>query len=174
MKITISGKSGSGKSTIAKKLAKKLNFEYISMGKIYRDYAEKNNLELIKVNEMAGKDKAFDKKIDDYQKTLNKKDNFILDSRLGNYFIKNNFSLFIDVDDLIRAKRVYDDKRKNESYNSIEEVKKELIRRDKLDNERFNRLYNYEFLKKTNYDLIIDSSDKTVNRIVNKIINKLT
>ena len=174
MKITISGKSGSGKSSIAKELAKKLNLDYISMGKIYRDYAEENNLELIEVNEMANKDNTFDQKIDEYQKTLNKKDNFVLDSRLGNCFIKDNYSIFIDVNDLIRAKRVYNDKRDNENYNSIEEVKRELIRRDKLDNERFNRLYDYEFLKKSNYDLVIDSSDKSINRIVNKIINKLT
>ncbi len=55
MKIAIDGPAGSGKSTIAKKLASKLNIEYIDTGAMYRAlayYMNQNNLPLeeLKIN----------------------------------------------------------------------------------------------------------------------------
>ena len=55
MKIAIDGTAGSGKSTIAKKLARKLNIEYIDTGAMYRAlayYMNQNNLSLeeLKIN----------------------------------------------------------------------------------------------------------------------------
>lgn len=55
MKIAIDGPAGSGKSTIAKKLARKLNIEYIDTGAMYRAlayYMNQNNLSLeeLKIN----------------------------------------------------------------------------------------------------------------------------
>lgn len=55
MKIAIDGPAGSGKSTIAKKLASKLNIEYIDTGAMYRAlayYMNQNNLSLeeLKIN----------------------------------------------------------------------------------------------------------------------------
>lgn len=55
MKIAIDGPAGSGKSTIAKKLARKLNIEYIDTGAMYRAlayYMNQNNLPLeeLKIN----------------------------------------------------------------------------------------------------------------------------
>lgn len=55
MKIAIDGPAGSGKSTIAKKLASKLNIEYIDTGAMYRAlayYMNQNDLSLeeLKIN----------------------------------------------------------------------------------------------------------------------------
>lgn len=56
MKIAIDGPAGSGKSTIAKKVAKKLGIEYIDTGAMYRAlafYMNENNLSLQELkNEM--------------------------------------------------------------------------------------------------------------------------
>ena len=49
MKIAIDGPAGSGKSTIAKKVAKTLGIEYIDTGAMYRAlafYMNENNLSL--------------------------------------------------------------------------------------------------------------------------------
>ena len=40
MKISITGDLGSGKSTVAKQLAKDLGFDYISTGTIFREIAK--------------------------------------------------------------------------------------------------------------------------------------
>ena len=46
--ITISGTPGSGKSTVAKILEKKLGIKYIYSGLIFRQLAEEHNMELEK------------------------------------------------------------------------------------------------------------------------------
>lgn len=51
MKIAIDGPAGSGKSTIAKLLSKKLNFEYIDTGALYRAITYLLNKESINLND---------------------------------------------------------------------------------------------------------------------------
>ncbi|OYT61348.1 hypothetical protein B6U81_03145 [Thermoplasmatales archaeon ex4484_30] len=46
-RITISGLPGSGTTTIANLLKKKLNLQYIYAGKIFRKMAEENEMELL-------------------------------------------------------------------------------------------------------------------------------
>jgi cytidylate kinase len=41
MKIALDGPAGAGKSTVAKSLAKKLNYTYINTGALYRAYTLK-------------------------------------------------------------------------------------------------------------------------------------
>lgn len=53
MIIAIDGKAGTGKSTVARKLAKKLNYTYIDTGAMYRAvayYCFKNNVEITEEN----------------------------------------------------------------------------------------------------------------------------
>ena len=46
MIIAISGKAGSGKSTIAELLAKKLKLKHYSIGNLMREMAKKKNISL--------------------------------------------------------------------------------------------------------------------------------
>ena len=47
MIITISGKAGSGKSTVAKELAKQLNLQHFSIGDIMRKMAKEKNISVM-------------------------------------------------------------------------------------------------------------------------------
>ena len=92
MIITISGKAGSGKSTVAKQLAKKLNLKHYSIGDIMRQIAKERNLSLNELSKLAEKDKSIDTELDKKQLELRNKKDFIIDGRLTAYFIpKANF-----------------------------------------------------------------------------------
>ena len=51
--ITISGMLGSGKSTVAKILAQKLDYGYYSTGNAQREIAQKRGLTTLELNQLA-------------------------------------------------------------------------------------------------------------------------
>ena len=107
MKIAISGDLGSGISSVAKCLSEKLNFKYLSMGDIFRDFANKKGLTVLELNEKAKIDKTIDEGIDlSLRRKANLSENMVIDSRLAWYFVKNAFKVYISVDEVVAAKRI--------------------------------------------------------------------
>ncbi|MCH9028900.1 MAG: nucleoside monophosphate kinase, partial [Bacteroidetes bacterium] len=64
MIITISGKAGSGKSTVAKELARKLELKHYSIGDLMRQMAKEKNISLTELGKLAEKDDSIDKELD--------------------------------------------------------------------------------------------------------------
>ena len=87
MIITISGSPGAGKSTVAKLVAKKLKLKYYSIGILLRNLARKRKISLLEISKLAEKSPKIDRELDDAQIKLGKRDNFVLDSRLGYHFV---------------------------------------------------------------------------------------
>ena len=91
MKITLGGTAGSGKSTAAKLLAKKLGYKHYSMGDFQREIAEEKGISLLELGKLEEKVKSLDEEVDQRQIELGRKeDNFVIDSRLGFHFIPNS------------------------------------------------------------------------------------
>ena len=138
MIITISGTAGSGKSTIGKLLAKKLNLKHYSTGDFMRKIAKKRNISLIELSELAEADLSIDQEIDNFSKDLAKQDNFIIDSRLAYHFIPNSIKIFLDANLGIRAQRISKDKRTDEPQD-LQKLKKEIQQREKSEKKRFHK-----------------------------------
>ncbi|PIN81309.1 cytidylate kinase, partial [Candidatus Woesearchaeota archaeon CG10_big_fil_rev_8_21_14_0_10_32_9] len=66
MKITISGNLGSGKSTVAKMLAKDLGYSHYSTGDFMRKMAEERGITLLELGKIAENDSSIDYELDDY------------------------------------------------------------------------------------------------------------
>lgn len=172
MIITISGTPGSGKSTLAKNLASKLNLNHYSTGDFMRKIAKERNISLIKLSELAESDLSIDQEIDNYTKELARQDNFVIDSRLAYYFIPNSIKIFLDADLDERAKRIAQDKRKDEP-SEIKKVKKEIQKRQESEKTRYQELYNLNPYNHDNFDLVIDTTDLQPQEVVEKVIEFL-
>ncbi|MDD3262268.1 MAG: cytidylate kinase family protein [Candidatus Absconditabacteria bacterium] len=173
MLITITGKAGSGKSTAAKALAEKLGYEYISIGSMKRIIAQQMGLSILEFNELGERpenQKEFDFKYEDYQKSLDPKSKIVLESRLGFFCQPKSFKIFLTVDEESAAKRIFKDKRSTDNYISWEEVLEKTKIRDKEDVQRYQKLYGVDYSDHKNYDLIYDSTDKTIEETVADII----
>jgi cytidylate kinase len=171
MRITITGPPGSGKSTVAKLLAKKLKLTHYSAGDIRRKLAAKKGISLAELNKKDEKTHETDKIVDDYQIKLGKtKDNFVIDGRLPAFFIPNSIKIFLDVDPLIGAKRVMDRRKGVEVYKNVKEAAKKLKERDKSDQKRYKQLYGINYADKKKYDLVIDTTKTKAEGIVKQII----
>ncbi len=159
MNITITGKLGSGKSTICREL-KSMGYEVITAGDIFRDVAAEKGLTVVELNELAQNDTSIDKLIDSRTAELGKiKDRCIFDCRLGWFFVPDSFKVFIDVDIQTAAMRIMNDTgRVAETYKSVEEAIKAIQKRQELEQDRYIKLYNADIYDLGNYDKVLDSS----------------
>src|SRR3989338_11659150 len=99
MIIVISGRAGSGKSTIAKALSKRLNLKHYSMGDLTRQVAKERGITLLELGKLEESDDSIDRAIDNKQRELGKGDNFVIDGRLSAFFIPHaTFKIFLVLD----------------------------------------------------------------------------
>jgi len=187
--VTIDGPSSSGKSTLAKRLAKKLSILHIDSGSIYRAvtlYALQNNLLLngkflmkklinilsmssislkensngifkMHINNLDVENKirgskvskhvseiAKHKKIRDFvlkiQRDISKNKSIVMDGRdIGSFvFPDADVKFYIDSSIKTRSIRRFNQLKKIEKKLSVDEVKYDLLSRDKIDKNRKN------------------------------------
>ena len=175
MIITISGNQGAGKKTIAKKLAEKLGYKNISVGDLRGEIAIEHNMTIDELNEIGKIDDWVHKKAD--QKIINigkEKDNFVIDGWIAYHFIPHSYKIFLEVDEIIGTKRIFQNQRPDEkACNTIEELKEMLKIRLNMTREQLQKYYGVNFLNKSNYDYILDTSNLTPEEVINKIKEKI-
>jgi len=183
--ITISGDPGSGKSTIAQELAKKLKAKRIYVGEIRRKIAKKKGLTLAELNKYAEKhpetDVDIDKKVATKARQLAKKYPVIVEGRTQFYFIPESFKLYIKVNLNEGAKRIWQQMQsekaksaRNEGkINSLTQLKKSIRQRVFSDKKRYQKYYGLDHTKKSNYDFVLDTSHLTKKQQITKIWPKI-
>ncbi|OGF25327.1 hypothetical protein A2331_03875 [Candidatus Falkowbacteria bacterium RIFOXYB2_FULL_34_18] len=170
MIISISGTAGSGKSTVAKGLAKKLKFKHYSMGDLQREVAEEMGVSIVELGELEKTDPSIDRMIDKKQRELGKKeDNFVIDAWLAPFFIPHAIKFFLDADIGERAKRRVVAKRTTESYQRQEDAERAIAQRENTNRERWIKFYGFDFREKKNYDYIIDTTNSNVREVLKKV-----
>lgn len=176
MHITITGNLGSGKSTICKILSEKYNFEIYSTGKVQRELARQMNMTTLELNQLMCSDHKYDNMIDDTTAKIsreNKDKDIIFDSRLAWHFVEHSFKVFVSVSLEVAAERVMMDTRgAEEKYTSLEEAKKLLAERAATEKLRYKEIYNLNYMDFSNYDLVIDSTFCTQDKIAEIILNE--
>jgi len=166
MIITISGAPGSGKSTIAKKLAEKLDWQRYYIGGLRREAAKKRGMTLAEYNKLGETDPSTDLEVDRYQEELGKThNNIIVEGRTSWHFIPHSLKIYIDVDLKIGAQRIFkelqDDKSRNENNNlhTLDSVIKNLQERIQCDKRRYKKYFKIDVYNTKNYDFILDTSN---------------
>jgi len=149
MIITITGLPGSGKTSVAKDLAKHIHIKYYSMGNLVRKIAKKRKIPL--KNLIKNNSKLVDE-MDKIQKHIAKiHKNAIIDSRLGAYLIKNAHArIYIYAPLKLRVKRI--SKRDEKPYKfSLNET----LSRERDEIKHYKEEYNVDYRNKKLYNIII-------------------
>lgn len=176
MILTLTGLPGAGKSTIAKLLSERLNMPWHSMGDLRGKLARERGLTIDELNTLGETEAFTDKDVDAYQTKLGKtQDNFIVDGRLSWHFIPHSLKIFLDIDEDEAARRIFraakQGLRKDEKpYASVEEVKERVKARIASDQKRYQKYYGLDYLNRSHYNLVIDTTTLTPEQIVNHIL----
>lgn len=208
--IAIDGPAGAGKSTIAKKIAEILSFEYIDTGSMYRALtlkilglkldpkSEKNVIDIMRDTVIDFQDnhiyldgEKVDKQIREniinknvsyiakikeiredmvrIQRQLALTKSVIMDGRdIGTIVLPNaDYKFFITASVDERANRRYKELlEKGEMEISFDQIKKEIINRDRIDSTRKNSP-----LIQSEDSYLLDTTNKTIDECVNEIIS---
>jgi cytidylate kinase len=209
--IAVDGPAGAGKSTVAKKIADKLNILYIDTGAMYRAVTLniiKNNIDLkddesiqrllenieitlkgekiylnqkdvskkirsTEVNRLVSPVSAMPivrEKLVKLQRDMASLNSVIMDGRdIGTNVLKNaDVKIYLTASIDERAKRRYlEMKEKGIAADlDLDAVKKDIIMRDKIDSER-----TLNPLKKAEDAIIVETTDKSIDEVVNEIID---
>lgn len=174
--ITISGNIASGKSEVSKLLAEKLSFELYKASSEFRRQAREKNMTLVEFNEYLEDRPELDVYVDNCTNEYVKdKENIVVDARLGFYFIKGAFDVFLESDIDEAAKRLFvaaASRGKEEEYGSVEEAKKGIERREQAEKIRYFKRYGIDVTNMNNYTCVIDTTNITSADVVDKIIEQ--
>ncbi|WP_274954389.1 (d)CMP kinase [Anaerostipes butyraticus] len=212
--IAIDGPAGAGKSTIAKTIAKKLEFIYVDTGAMYRamalyfirngiDPSDENAINaacadvhvgiayengaqqvllngenvtgLIRTEEvgnMASKTSAYPTvraTLLDLQRDLAKKADILMDGRdIGTNVLPDaDLKIYLTASSEIRARRRYNELIEKGEKADLAQIEKDIIIRDKQDMER-----KIAPLKKAEDAVLVDSSDMTIEEVVECILEE--
>ncbi len=175
--ITISGRIGSGATTLAHKLSEILNWEMMDGGKLFREYTRDHGY-------AKDRDDAFDLEYEEKLKSMLKTDSHqIIQSHLAGFDaqgIEGVFKVLLICEDEegndktdIRIDRLV-----NRDNMSVDEAKTETQERDKQNLEKWRKLYadndsDWVYWDKKYYDLVINTyshnQDQTLHLVLEKV-----
>ena len=166
--ISLAGDLASGKGTVSEILIKDLNYGIYRNGEYARKLAIEKGLDITSFNSYLAEHPEIDLQIEkSAAEYAEEHDEFIIDARLGWYAVPESFKIYLRVDIDVAAKRAFEDsKRKStESFETVEQQKEDMQKRYKLENERYWNLYHVHKDDMNNYDLVIDTTDKTPEQV---------
>ena len=177
MLISITGRLGSGKSTICGILNKEYGFEIFSTGTINREFARSLGITTLELNERLKTDPGLDKQIDGTvtRLSIEKKDEkLIFDSRMAWHFAKNTFKIFLTIEPMEAAVRVMKNQRGcEEHYENVDEACAKLIERSRVERDRFVDIYGVDYYDYNNFNIVIDTTSRTPDEVVALIMENL-
>ena len=154
--ITVSGKSGSGKSLGGMAIAKALKLKYVGAGKILRNIAKERGIDLVKMSEIRGPE--IDHEMDKQNLKLAMEGNVVLDGRLTGWAAGDwtDVKIYYVCSMKIKAERVAE-----RDNIPIEEAEEMLTKRDKEDHKKYYELYGINSYDESIYDIIINNEKLT-------------
>lgn len=176
MIVSISGLQGSGKSTIAERLAKTLGWPRYYMGGLRREAAKKRGLTLAEYNKLGESDPSTDLEVDKYQEELGKtEDNFVIEGRTSWYFIPHSLKIYLDVNTRVGAERIFKDlqqennRNEGDDLNTVEKVLTSVTNRFNSDQIRYKKYFNIDVYDKNNYDFYLNTTDLSPEEAFSKV-----
>jgi len=175
--ICICGLAGSGKSTVAKLLAKKYGLKYYSGGDalkalaIEAGYKPKGEgwwetSEGLKFLRKRVNDPRFDKKVDEKLLEFAEKGNVVLDSWTMPWLLKTGFKIWLEASPETRAKRVA----KRDGI-PLKEALKAVKEKERQTREIYRKLYGFSLGEDfAPFHLIVDTENLTIREVYQTII----
>ncbi len=165
MIIAIAGFAGSGKTTLGRVLAEKLNYALVSPS--FKDLANKEGISLMEFQRKAEQDKNVDLKFDAYVKSEASKGNCVVTTWLAPWMVDANIRVWLFAPLEVRAKRVA-----ARDGLTVPEATKHIRERENQNRRRYLKLYKVDIFDTSGFDICFNSSKFTTDEMA-EIVMKL-
>ena len=166
--LIINGNLGAGKTVVGKIIAEKISFTFLSSGNFFREEAATRGITFDELHSLMIADPSIDTKLDERLKNfLSSSKGYVIDSRMAAFFEPRAFKVFLSVNPLVGAERIFDDTQKNPlrhseaSAKTVSEVLAFNIRRAESEKIRYEELYGFNHLDTSLYDIVLDTTHTT-------------
>lgn len=140
-----------------------------------REMAAERGVSILELSRLAEQDESIDRQIDARSADLAERNkDFVIDARLGWYFIPESVKVFLDVQPEVAARRIYEARRGTERENiDLEATLKAIEARAESETRRYQEYYGIDYTDHSQYDLVIDTSELTIDEVVERILGSL-
>lgn len=170
MLITISGVPGSGKTTVARRLAGRLGVPHVYAGDLYRREARRRGMTLEEFNQECERDHSIDRRLDEQMAARARQGDVVLEGRLAGYLAAENrlaaLKVWLDASPETRARRVAE--REGSDWRTVLEVNRA---RHASDANRYRAIYGYDLADTGVYDIVLATDARTPDELVEELRN---
>jgi cytidylate kinase len=124
------------------------------------------------MNRRADSDPTIDQRIDGIFIDLGHDPNgYVVDSRMAWFFLPDSFKVYLQADVHVAAGRILGDPNRNsEQYSSIDEAVQKILARKQSENARFLQKYGADCANLSNFDLVVNTTDKSPTEVAQTIL----
>lgn len=172
--MTVSGKPGSGTSTLVDLLSKNGGFDSVNGGDIFRQEAQRRKLSVEDFSRMCKENFEVDRSLDDALKDMILSENgpSIVESRLSGWWAYlagvDCLRIWIAVSDEERARRI-----QSREGGNFDDVLESSQRRNSDDMERYRELYNINLDDMSPYNMIIEADNLDASEVFEMVNQEL-
>ncbi len=168
MLITISGTPGSGKTTVARLLAKQVDLPHVYAGDLFRSEAQRRGMSLAEFNTLAEQDHSVDRTLDARMAEQARAGGVVLEGRLAAFLAEQEkveaLKVWVTASEAVRAARVSE----REGGDQLERLKQNDARQ-RSDSKRYREIYGFDLDDLSIYDLIVHSDELTPQQVADQI-----
>jgi len=177
MILAIGGPPGSGKTTVAERIAAKEGYALVSAGTLFRAMAGERGMSLDAFGEYATDhpevDRDLDRRVvDDVVRLASEGRGVVVEGRLSAHMLARRgvecLKVWIDAPRAVRAERVA-----GRDGTSVKDAMRSISGREKLERARYKRFYGIDLRDTTTFDLVLDSGVRTPEDLVAEILARV-
>jgi predicted cytidylate kinase len=177
MIVAVGGPPGSGKTTVAERFARSHAYALVSAGLKFRQMAKDRGMDLEAFGKAAERDPEIDRSLDHaVLEEILRQDSVgrdvIVDGRIQAHLLAARrvpcLKVLIDAPLAVRAQRVAGREKKD-----TKAAEREISTREQSERIRYKALYGIDLADTSVFELIIDSSDKTPDQIVELVWSRV-
>jgi cytidylate kinase len=169
--ITISGLPGSGKTTVARLVARALQLEHVYAGDIFRRQAAARGLSLEEFARRAETDHTIDRALDAQMRERARQGNAVLEGRLAAFMADEAgvaaLRVFLDASEEVRAARIAG----REGGDATERLP-QMRTREASDARRYREIYGFDYHDPSRYDLVLGTDGRAPEELAAEIVGR--